>query len=326
MAAIKTERVKLANGKVYEIPVGADGCVPQAALLQRFNEVVEARGHVRNKAKDYDQEAAVVLPLQLTPREAAAWWDTPNRYDIQYIDAPGPVRQNLDYIKDPAVRKVHENLELICLPSEEREVRKLIDQAYSLAERQQLVKNGKVTVTVRPLADAAGNILGRRIELDRETGKNNSTVVHEGLHLLRKDDPGRKGVTKSAVGERKIASLDRLNLEESCTVAEQMARGEQPSSGYYHFVQVFDEQKKRWRYPTEKEALAMMKSDRLLFTNGQNKPLRGKAAVKAVEENWSHSHIARLKIKGAKKMAREEFSQTKLQELGKKKIFRRRSA
>lgn len=36
MAAIKTERVKLANGKVYEIPVGADGFVPQAALLQRF--------------------------------------------------------------------------------------------------------------------------------------------------------------------------------------------------------------------------------------------------------------------------------------------------
>lgn len=313
MQEYKIEKVKLTNGHVCSIPVGKDGYVPVDALIRRFNSVVE-KGHIRNKSKDYDQEASVVLPTKLTPREAAVWWDAPNRYDIEYIDTPGKAQKNIGYIKDPESKKIHEKLDIICLPSEEREIRKIIDEAYPLEERQKLVKNGNVTVVVRPLQDSAGNIVGRKIELDRDHGKNNSTFVHEGAHLLRKNDGSRNGVAKTVMAVSdlsKVSEINSLNLEESCTVAEQMARGKNPSSGYYQFVQVFDEKKKKWRYPTEKEASDMMKEDRAMFTNGTNKPLKGNAAVKSVNENWSQSNISRLKIEGSKTRAIDEFSKRK---------------
>ena len=67
-------------------------------------------------------------------------------------------------------------------------------------------------------------------------------------------------------------------------------------SGYYQFVQVYDAKTKRWRDPTQKEAMKMAKEDRRLFTNGTNKALSGKAAVNSVETNWRQSHISRLKL------------------------------
>lgn len=310
MQEYKIEKVKLTNGHVCNIPVGKDGYVPIDALVKRFNSVVE-KGHIRNRSKDYDQEASVVLPTKITPREAAVWWDAPNRYDIEYIDTHGKVQKNLGHIKDPESKKIHEKFDIICLPSEERKIRSIIDEAYSLEERQKLVKNGNVTVVVRPLQDSAGNIVGRKIELDRDHGKNNSTFVHEGIHLLRRDDESRSGVAKTTMAVSdlsKASEINNLNLEESCTVAEQMARGKNPSSGYYQFVQIFDEKKKRWRYPTEKEASDMMKEDQAIFTNGTNKPLKGKAAINSVNENWSRSNISRLKIEGSKTRAIDEFS------------------
>ena len=332
MQNYKIEKVKLSNGHVCNIPVGNDGFVPVEEMIKRFNSVVE-KGHIRNRSKDYDREASVVLPIKLTAREAAVWWDSPNKYDIEYIDAPGKVQKNLKYIKDPESRKIHEKLDIICLPSEERDIRRIIDEAYPLEERQKLVKNGNVTVVVRPLEDSAGNIIGRKIELDRDYGKNNSTFVHEGIHLLRKDDESRSGITKTSMTSsnfNKTTEINNLNLEESCTVAEQMARGKNPSSGYYQFVQIFDENKKRWRYPTEKEALDMMRKDRAIFTNGTNKPLKGKAAIKSVNDNWSQSNISRLKITGSKTRAIDEFSKhTKMNELKPKRSifgFRRRSS
>jgi len=67
-------------------------------------------------------------------------------------------------------------------------------------------------------------------------------------------------------------------------------------SGYYQYVQVYDTKTNRWRNPTEKEATRMAKEDRKLFTNGTNKPLTGKPAVRSVEKNWKKSHISRLKL------------------------------
>ncbi len=297
MPQTRFEKVVLPNGKEANIPVGDDGYVPVDALLTRFNSVVE-KGHVRNRSRDYDDHATVVLPLKMTPREAAAWWASPNSYDIEYIDAPGKIHKNLGQITDPESKKIHEKIDIICLPSEEKEIRKIIDEAYPLEERKKLVKDGNVTVVVRPLEDSAGNIVGRKIELDRDHGKNNSTLVHEGLHHLRKVDKDRRGpITKAVDGSDK----NSLVIEESCTVAEQMARGKNPRSGYYAYAQVYDEKKKKWRYPTEAEANKMMAEDRALFTNGTNKPLSGNKAIESVEKNWAKSNIARLKLPGTKR-------------------------
>ena len=74
----------------------------------------------------------------------------------------------------------------------------------------------------------------------------------------------------------------------------------------------------------------MMMEDRAIFTNGTNKPLKGKAAIKSVNDNWSQSNISRLKIKGSKTRAIDEFSKnTKMNELKPKRSifgFRRRSS
>ena len=189
----------------------------------------------------------------------------------------------------------------------EKNIRKLIDEAYPLNERKKLVKDGPVTITVRPL-NSAGNISGRRISLDIDNGMNNSTVVHEGTHLLRKADDDRNSkITRSMIKSNSRIDSKLLNIEESCTVAEQMARGKNPSSGYYRLVRVYDEKKKRWRYPNEEEALRMMNEDRMLLTNGTNKPLSGNAAVKSVEKNWEKSHISRLKMNSSCKTAVEDF-------------------
>ena len=295
------EKVKI-KGKTLHIPKDAEGFVPEEALIKRFNSVVE-KGNTRNRALDYDEPASVVLPIRMTPRQAAAWWESPNKYDIEYIDTRGPAHNNIDYMRDGESKKIHQNINVVCIPSEEREIREIIDRAYPIEERQKLVKDGPITFTVRPLKDASGMIVGRDIMLDRDCGKNNSTVVHEGTHLLRRVDNERTNKVTKTVDNLSIGKTDGLNVEESCTVAEQMARGENPSSGYYQFVQIFDEKKKRWRYPTENEALTMMKEDRALFTNGTNKGLSGKAAIESVNNNWANSHISRLKIKGSRRMA-----------------------
>ena len=86
-------------------------------------------------------------------------------------------------------------------------------------------------------------------------------------------------------------------VEESCTVAEQMARQRDfDPSGYYEHVQVYDTKTHRYRNPTREEARRMAEEDRKLFTNGTGKPLTGKAAIESVNKNWSKSHIARLKL------------------------------
>ena len=109
------ERIVLSNGKEANIPVDKDGYVPVESLIKRFNFVVE-QGHVRNRPKDYDEHASVVLPIKMTPREAAAWWVSPNSYDVEYIDAPGKAHYNVSGIKDQDLQGcAQENRH--CLPS-----------------------------------------------------------------------------------------------------------------------------------------------------------------------------------------------------------------
>jgi len=290
------ERIVLSNGKEANIPVDKDGYVPVESLIKRFNFVVE-QGHVRNRPKDYDEHASVVLPIKMTPREAAAWWVSPNSYDVEYIDAPGKAHYNVSGIKDQDLQGVHKKIGIVCPPHMEKEVRTLINEAYPKSELKKLVADGPITVTVRPLEESAGDYWKNKINLDMEHGLNNSTVVHEGLHHMRMVDKDRRGPITRA---QDIKDKNSMVIEESCTVAEQMARGKDPSSGYYQFVQIFDENKKRWRYPTEKEALDMMREDRALFTKGTNKPLSGRDAIESVEQNWSRSNISRLKLPGTK--------------------------
>ena len=92
---------------------------------------------------------------------------------------------------------------------------------------------------------------------------------------------------------------DSIGIEESCTVAEQMARSDKPDyTGYYMSVAVYDDRKHAWRKPTVSEARRMADEDHLLFTYGRGKGLKGDEALRSVEQNWEKSHISRLFIDG----------------------------
>ncbi len=110
--------------------------------------------------------------------------------------------------------------------------------------------------------------------------------------MLRNTDPDRNNV---------ITRFNRnsIGIEESCTVAKQMARTDKPDyTSYYMSVAVYDEGKLAWRKPTTAEARRKADEDPLLFTYGRNKRLKGDETPRSVEQNWERSHISRLFIDG----------------------------
>ena len=298
------------SGKKCRIPVGKDGYVPDTVLLKHLY----TRGSPNN---DYEQKADVVLPSKLTPRQVAPWWEDPDKYDIESIDVKGKPLNNPGGRKGDN-RAVHKKVHIYAAPSEERKIRKVFDSSFSLAERKKMVAKNDVNIEVRPMAGKiAGEYRGKSdIDLRRYKGDNNSIMLHEGTHLLRSEDDDRKNkITTSASkldiprrgsskNAEKVRSRSMMNIEESCTVAEQMARAKtNAGSGYYKEVPVFDNKTRRWRKPTLAEVTKMQTEDRKLFTNGKNKPLAEKAAIESVNKNWASSHIARLKTAKSRRMA-----------------------
>lgn len=294
MAAKKqynTKRVYVASAS-YDIPVDKDGYVPTSALLNRFKNrsVGVSNGKKsRNLVKDYDSYADVVLPEKLTPEQAAAWWHRPAEYDIEGIDTPGPV-------------KTRKGINMYGTDMEVEKMGEMIDATHSKAEVEKIAKNG-VTYTARPLKSGTMGLYRpgtNGVELDRATGMHHTTVAHETTHAMRHTDKSRKGVLTT--------ENDRIGIEESCTVAEEMARSRKGAiNGYYQLVPVFDEDTRRWRKPTDEEAVRMCREDHMLFTYGRGKPLKEKEAIQSVEENWERSNIARLRYK-SRKMAISEIA------------------
>ena len=199
------------------------------------------------------------------------------------------------------------------MPGEEARIRKAFDEAFpSIEEQKKMVAKGDLVLEARPLeTNVSGKHQGDLIQLDRDVGIRNGVVVHEWVHHLRAVDKDRSGAATTLspdrvqyTGKSKDPAViagaklrEAVCVEESCTVAEQMARQKDfDPSGYYDHVQVYDTKTHRYRNPTREEARRMAEEDRKLFTNGTGKPLMGKAAIESVNRNWSKSHIARLKL------------------------------
>lgn len=274
----RTQHVILANGREYDIPVDEDGYVPVSKLLERFEsgEGVSDGKTFRDPVKDYDERADVVLPEKLTPRQAAIWWDRPAEYDIEGIDAPGR----------PKIRK---GMKFYGTEAEATRMSVLVDGALNRKEREKLTKSG-LSYTARPMhPGTAGWYDGEGVSLSREKGMEVPVVAHESAHAMRARDRSRDNRIL-------LTEAEKIGVEESCTVAESQARSSTPAiSGYYLSVPVFDEKTRRWRQPTEAEALRMAKEDHQIFTYGRGKGLKGEDALRSVEENWADSHIARLR-------------------------------
>ena len=283
----ETVRVYMASGKEYDIPVDKDGYVPTDALVRHFMSGRNPKkGNAgRSPSIDYGERADVVLPEKLTPSQAAAWWDSPAEYDIEGIDTPG----------HPKKRK---GMDFYGTEKEADRMSVLVDSALTPKERKVLTEDG-VSYTARPLRGGLAGLyrpgIGE-VELDRISGMDTSTVAHESAHALREKDGVRRGRVL-------VTQNEARNVEESCTVAEEMARSDRPSaetgwSGYYAMVPVFDERTRRWRNPTTEEAKRMCEEDHAILTYGKGKPLKGDDALRSVEENWSKTNIARLRCSG----------------------------
>lgn len=302
----KVETVVLpSSGKTVRVQVDDDGYVPPG-FLARY---LKLKGSPKN---DYDQKADVVLPVRITPRQAAAWMADPDAYDIESVDVRGKPLRNVGDRKGES-RKVHEHIIVYGMPGEEAQIRKAFDEAFpSIEEQKKMVAKGDLVLEARPLEqNVSGKHQGDLIQLDRDVGIRNGVVVHEGVHHLRAVDRDRSGAATTLspdkvqyTGRSKDPATiahaklrEAVCVEESCTVAEQMARQRDfDPSGYYEHVQVYDTKTHRYRNPTREEARRMAEEDRKLFTNGTGKPLTGKAAIESVNRNWSKSHIARLKL------------------------------
>lgn len=264
-----------------DVEVGEDGYVPPG-LLARW---LRRRGSPCN---DYDQKADVVLPVRITPRQAAAWMADPDAYDIEGVDVRGNSLRNVGDRKGES-RRIHDHIIVYGLPGEEARICREFDEAFpSLEEQRKMIAKGDLVLEARPLKDdVSGTHSGDLIQLDRDYGIRNGVVVHEGVHHLRAVDGDRKGAatvlspdsipyTGKSTNPSVISKAKRREVvcvEESCTVAEQMARQRDfDPSGYYAHVQVYDPKTHRYRSPTAAEARRMAEEDRKLFTNGTGKP------------------------------------------------------
>ena len=315
------------SGRSVRIPVDENGFVPEEALRQHFHNEgkgVKKGNRNRDVVKDYDDRADIVLPMQVTPRQAAPWWENPWKYDIEALDVQGRPLHNTGGRKG-LKKEVHEKISVYSMPGEEAEIRRLLDEALPPEELKKLTDAGEVSVVVRPLHGALGmhHAATGDIDIERMGGKRHNVVLHEGVHALRAKDPERDHIfTKrpdpneipytgrctnpDKVMELKIRAMQ--NIEEAGTVAEQLARAKDIElNGYYLQVPVFNEKTRRYRKPTEKEAMKMMEEDRKLFTQGKNKGLAPEDAVKSVEQNFASSHIARLRSSKSRRMAIDDL-------------------
>lgn len=285
--------------KAVRIPIGEDGFVPEKDLLKRFDDwSAEDGGNPKSNRgwKDYTNRAEVVLPKKLTPKQAAQWWVNPGCCDIEDIDVPGKAKHNVQYLSR-SQKKAQARIPIISTSSEEKAVRHNLARSFTDEELETLGKS-KAQIRVYPRTQKATGTyvpVSSTITVNRQNAVEQSTITHESVHALRDHDKARTGILKRS---------DSIVIEESMTVAEQLARSDSSDpSGYYWNCKVFDEKRRRWRNPTNKEAVSMANEDHMLFTNGRGKGLKGETAMNSVRKNWSKSNISRLSYKSNGKMA-----------------------
>ncbi len=190
----------------------------------------------------------------------------------------------------PGYIKMKKGIRYCATDMEMEKVSEMIDATFSEKEVKEIADTG-TTYFVRPAVYRGYYLWPKNaIVIDRPDGLVHELVAHETAHMLRRRDKNRKSVL--------LKTNNMMNIEESCTIAEQMARSRKKDlSGYYYRIPVFDKEKRRWRNPTDSEAERMCREDYLLFTYGRGKPLKGNDALESVERNWADSHISRLRYK-----------------------------
>lgn len=291
-------------GKVRcEIPIDADGFVPREYLIQRYFDVengISKKGRLRFRKPEVDSKKdakRIFAGKKFTPDEIAPWVAHPNRFDIEGIDTAGSPGTVYEYWpkrkEDITVYNAYGNQKDL--------VTKRMNSAFTPSEIRKLSIKQKLLIFIgRPESFARGmyNSGDNAIYVDPKTLDSESTIIHETTHAARYNDGDRTGeVTKTRIRDDGDITEEDATLEEAATQAETMTRMDpfMPKNAGYYGRLTADPEKK----------IILATKDRLTFTGSTEKNLRGKAAIKSVEDNFGRSEIGNLKLYSSKMTAKE---------------------
>lgn len=273
--------------KGRNIPVGKDGHVPVREIVRRYHEIGEAT--------DSDSDDDIILPLELTPEQIAEWWEDPSVCDIQGIDTKDSGIYSVPFSIRGRKRKALKRIAILSDRKEADRIKKILAESFTAEELERMSQGRSLMVSVEPyLKGCTGYYLRRQDgvpvpEIVLEHGTTTDGIVHEAVHHLRVADGRTSFPTEDGVlgkGYRRLSKKEKdeiVRREESQTVAETVARTniDPKESGYYCSI------------PGKDSRSAYLHDQKVI---SGSRALKGKAAIKAAQENYDRSSISRAII------------------------------
>lgn len=280
----------MSRGK--RIPVGEDGYVPFDALVERY--------HQKGDFRDSGRTASKVLPSRLTPDQASAWWNDPSSCDIEGIDTEDSLLYTVPFSIRGRKRRALRKIAFIGNPKEGERVKTVLADSFTADELERMTSGRSLIISSESrLEGCTGYYLRRQEEVPvprivLEEGTTPDGIVHEAVHHLRAVDgrtsfPTRNGVLKNGYPEMSSKARKRIvGKEEKETVAETVARTcvDPVESGYYERIPDTDS---RSAYLRDQETISDFKA------------LKGKAAIRAVQQSYDRTTISRAIISGTRR-------------------------
>jgi len=289
----KPDRVNVRRGmRTYTIPVDSDGYVPKWALVQRYQEV--------GNRKDRGHSASLILPSKVTPDQIVDWWADPSVCDVEGIDDENPEIYSVPFSIRGRKREALKNIAVLAPKKEAHRIKKVLADSFTAEELEIMSADRSMMIsTEEHLDDCTGYYLRRQngVEVPQivlEDGTTPDGIVHEAVHHLRVVDGRTSFPTTDKVLDTSYARYPKsrkdeiVRREEAETVAETVARTriDPVQSGYYDSV------------PGRSSRSAYLR-DQEIISDG--KSLKGKAAIKAAEDNFDRTSISRAIISSNRK-------------------------
>lgn len=277
------------------IPVGKDGKVPFKAIVRRFHEVGSRR--------DADSTDSVVLPRELTPSQIREWWDDPSVCDIEGVDTEDSDIYSVPISIRGKKRAALSKIAVLADRKESARIKKVLADSFTADELELMASGIPLMVSSEEhLRDCTVFYLRRQEgcsvpQIVLENGTTPDGIVHEAVHHLRAVDGRTPFPTKDGILDPEYRRLPKsrkdtiVSREEKETVAETVARTrtDPVESGYYGHIPGYSS---RGAYLHDQDVLS------------RSKALKGKAAIRAVEENYERTSISRAIISANRRKKR----------------------
>ncbi|MDR0778223.1 MAG: hypothetical protein LBE48_02130 [Methanomassiliicoccaceae archaeon] len=308
---LKVKKI-MVNDKPFLIPVDKDGNVPIDVLVVRFLQVTEGDRKGRERAPHIDQTInanTIIKPDKngnFKAEDIARWWANPNEFDIEGIDTKDAnIFRTLNGSRKGS-RAAQHKIAVQTIKEEDYEmIRQSLDNAFTIRELKTMVENGGLTIRVdESIQDPGVYYPGRNLILVNTRMAGAGTTTHEAIHHLRRADSERKDIVSKTRIIPGGFTPENQNAEESATTAETFIRLDpNKGRGYRSYYS-------KLKGNPEKN----IDADRELFLGKDGKPLRGKRAVKALEQEYDKSKIGNLQIFGTKQSAKNYLKNLKNKE------------